>query len=45
MEYSKRVVESGNGNTPLKGDEVVVSYRMYRYEESKEEYKGDLSAS
>ncbi len=32
-------------DTPMEGDKVVLSYRMYRYEESKEGHKGDLYES
>ena len=44
MKYEKRVVVKGSGDTPMKGDEVVISYRMYCYELSKKDHKGDLYA-
>ena len=45
MNYEKRVIVHGSGDTPKEGDEVAFSYRIYRYEKSKKDYKGDLYAS
>ena len=44
MNYSKVLIESGNGDKPLRGDKVIISYRMYRYETVGEDHKGRLYA-